>query len=462
MDSPAARRTVWGIHAVDLASGAVLFSLNADQPLTPASNTKLFSTALALIHLGSGYRFSTRVMALQAPDSEGHIPGDLRLVGGGDPTISGRAYPYQKGPTDGDPMDALAAMADHVARAGVKVVHGGLVGDDTLYPWLPYPESWSVGDLPWEYGAPVSALTFNDNSIALQIRAGRRPGDPVFLRFQPPVEYFTVVNSLRTVGADSRRADIDCAPGSRILSLNGSLLAGAPASTQTLAVEDPAFFAASAFRSLLEQRGITILGPVRSLHRPAGVDYAIPAGIELARRESPPLSEIVAVVDKVSQNLHAELLLREVARVRQGEATVDAARKELEALFQTLGGASADADIVDGSGLSRRTLVSARLITRLLAHLHSSSLRDLVWSALPVAGEDGTLSSRFRGVAGAGAIRAKTGSISHVAALSGYAGSDPARRIAFSIVANSFTAPASEVRSIIDRIVLALAEERLR
>lgn len=462
LERPAAQRATWAYRAVRLAGGAVLCERNARVPMTPASNTKLVSTALALLRLGPDYRFVTRVLAAQAPDAEGRLRGDLRLVGGGDPTLSGRAVPYEKDAKEGDPLGPLGELADQVAAHGVKEIDGDVVGDATRWPWSPYPAGWAVGDMTWEYGAPVSALTVNDNAVRLSVRPGQSEGVPATVEFVPPVEPFTVHNTLRTRAGVERRVEVSRAPGSRVLEIRGLAPPGGGAAVQWLAVPEPAQFAAEVFALLLRQRGIVIRGQARGLTRPPGVEWSEPQGVELARRESPPLVELARIVNKVSQNLHAEMLLRETAHVLRGEGTARAGVEEAKALLKEAGAGEAEFDLEDGSGLSRRGLLSAFTLVALLQHIEAKGMGDLFRSLLPVAGYDGTLSGRFRGVEDAAAIRAKTGSLSHVAALSGYAGNDPARRVAFSIIVNGYTAPAAEVRSLMDTIAVEILRESER
>jgi D-alanyl-D-alanine carboxypeptidase/D-alanyl-D-alanine-endopeptidase (penicillin-binding protein 4) len=202
-------------------------------------------------------------------------------------------------------------------------------------------------------------------------------------------------------------------------------------------------------------------------HRAVFEDQEPVSGTELASRTSPPLLNLLQVMDKVSQNLFAELMLRETGRVTRHSGTREAGLEELDALIAEIGGAKDDARLDDGSGLSRNALVTPRLFTRLLAHMNGSKYRDEWLSLLPIGGEDGTLRRRFADNKGdpkggvhvdASGIRAKTGSLSRALALSGYAESKTQGRLAFSILVNDFAAPQSEVRAWIDKIAVALLE----
>lgn len=454
--SASARRAFWGVQILDPERNEVLFERNAEHYFLPASNTKLFTGALALTRLGPDYRFRTRVIAAQAPDAAGCVRGDVYLIGGGDPTISNRAYPYVKGPQQGDPLRGLEELAQQVWAAGVRRIEGDVIGDDTAYVWEPYPEGWTLDDALWEYGAPVSALTVNDNTIRLRLESGEANG-MVRIRIAPPLDYYWIENRLR-VGPSDGGLRVERLPGSRQLRLWGMM---APRTVRELsvAIDDPALYAARAFAEALRRRGVTLRGDVRVRHRFAHQEAAgEPSGVELAMRSSPPLIEILRVVEKVSQNLHAELLLREVARVLRREGSREAGIEELGRFLTEAGIPAGEYRFFDGSGLSRLNLVTPAATVRLLTYMYRGPHREAWLSLLPVGAEDGTLSSRFREAPDAGRrVRAKTGTLARSSALAGYVESSRGPLV-FSIFANHYVASAAEIRSLIDKIVLLLAE----
>jgi serine-type D-Ala-D-Ala carboxypeptidase/endopeptidase (penicillin-binding protein 4) len=454
--APPAREAWWGIHAVDLSSGKVVYSRNANVPFTPASNTKLFTSALALLRLGPDFRFQTRVFASTAPDAAGVVHGDLILAGGGDPTLSARAVPYENGPAKGDPLAPLDRLAAQVANSGVRAIEGDIVGDDTRWPWRPYPEGWAVGDIAWAYGAPVSALAVNENAVTLTVRPAAEAAGASTIEWNPAIEPFTVFNTLHTAAGAKSDVDIERAPGSQVLRISGVAAPGGAPIVENVAVADPALFAAQVFRQLLASRGVSVRGAPRAAHRLPGQLCDAPQGKILASRESPPLIQILGVLDKISHNLYAEMVLREIGYSSRGDGSIAAAEAEMTSFLTSIGAAEKQFALQDGSGLSRNTLITPLVITALLSAMHSGGQREQFRSILPVAGKDGTLEDRFQGQSDAPAIRAKTGTLSHVSALSGYAGEDPAHRIAFSIVVNGYTAPTDELRAVIDRIALAL------
>ncbi len=455
--TPEAQTGRWGLHVVHARSKRTLFERNAGDRFTPASNTKLFSTALALERLGPAYRFETFVTAAAGPDGDGRLPGDLRIVGGGDPTLSGREYPYRKDGEDHDPAEPIAGLADQILKAGVKVIAGDIVGDDRRYIHQPYPEGWTVDDAIWGYGAAVSALPFNDGMFALTVNPAEETGDLAAVVTNPPMLPMVLDNRVVTVEEGETKIEVDRAPGSRQVRVMGVIVKGGRAVKERAAVEDPALYAAFALYDLLTRQGVRILGRPVSVHRHRlDEPYEEAPGIVLARRQSPPLSEIARTLNKVSQNLHAEILLRETALTRRGEPTREAGLKELTEFLETIGIPETACHFEDGSGLSRRTLISPRAITTLLGYMDSTVHREEWESMLPIGGEDGTLDTRFDRVPAARAIHAKTGTLATVNALSGYVTTLRGERLTFSIIANNFSAKPREIRRVIDRIGLAL------
>src|ERR1700724_1959429 len=215
--------------------------------------------------------------------------GDLILVGGGAPSLSGRTYPYQKDAPATNPLRVIEELADQAVAAGIVRVEGDIVGDDQLYPWAPYPPSWTVDDVSGEDGAPVSALTVNDNAIVLSIQPSARAGELASVSFQPAIEYYAVDNQVLTVaGEKETRIRLTRLPGSRQILLRGSMpLAGATV-RETVAVDDPALFAACALYDALARRGVAIRGHPVARHRSVLEDPWPVDGEVIATRSSPP------------------------------------------------------------------------------------------------------------------------------------------------------------------------------
>jgi len=466
--SPVARTSFWGVRMVSLDQNRVLYERNANRLFLPASNAKLFATSLALTRLGPDYRFQTRVLADRTPGADGAVES-LRLVGGGDPNLSGRAIPYNRDAAAGDPLAAIEDLAAQVAARGVRTVSADIVGDDTAYVWQPYASGWSVDDPVWDYGAAVSALSINDNTLSIRVLPGGYASDPARIVLTPPVEYYEIENQVRTAEGEYKiehKIRIGRLPGARQLRIWGMLPLNDPGETEVLGIEDPALYAACALRDALARRGIAIRGEARAVHLYPNQVAALatgPApepepGVELARRDSAPLVEDLRITDKVSQNLHAEMALRAVAKARRHVGSREAGIAEEQAFLDEVGIDRASYTFADGSGLSRLDLVSPAAVVMLLAYMYHSAAQDAWISLLPVAGVDGTLHARFAGTAAAGRIFAKTGTLSHVAALSGYARRKNGKMLAFSILVNNYNGPPADLRAAIDQVCALMVE----
>src|SRR5712692_4225527 len=312
----------WGLLIVDAESGETLYEQNADRYFVPASNMKLFTTALALAKLGPEYRFHTTLESRSAISSAGVLGGDLALVGRGDPNLSNRKFPYElKEEFEGPPEKALAELADALVAKGVKEISGDVVGDDSYFPRERYPNGWEIDDMVWEYGAAISAIVVGDNTVALTLTPGEQAGNPVQAALTPTTPDFTVENDVTTSAADVK-SDLTLMrePGSNLVVVKGSLPAKSAPRKLVLAIEEPAQHAAATLKRLLEERGIKVAGGSRSRHDLAelGRDPVV-----LAEHVSVPLGDAVKLINKVSQNLHAEMLLRTVARQSGAWATPD-------------------------------------------------------------------------------------------------------------------------------------------
>jgi len=478
MAQPDLARGFWGVEIASAKSGKILYSLNAGKLFTPASNTKLFTTAAALALIGPGYKFRTTVETNGSLDKYGRLSGDVVLVGRGDPTLSGRELPYnvhtQRNP---DPVRVLEQLADELAQKGVKYVDGDVVADDSYFAFERYGEGWSQDDLVWADGAPVSALTVNDNVVFVNILPGAHPGDRAFVSVTPFADYYTIDNRMMTAPAGSgRRIYINREPGSTQLTLWGTIPVDDTGANEGLAIDDPAEFAAKLFRHLLQVRGIAIYGKQRTRHTElaslstftstvvaggGGGDHALasPAGpLVLAEYQSAPLSEDIQVINKVSQNLHAEILLRLLGREKGTAGTVEAGLEVLRGFLNNAGISSDEYDFHDGSGLSRQNLVTPHAIVQLLQYATGQTWGDEFRESLPAAGVDGSLADRMKDLDQATRVYAKTGSLGGVKSLSGYAVTSKGEQLVFSIVSNNISASAKRVTDAIDGMVEAAVQ----
>jgi len=448
----------WGLLIVDAESGETLYEQNADKYFVPASNMKLFTTALALSKLGPEYRFRTTLETRGTISSEGVLGGDLALVGRGDPNLSNRKFPYElKEEFDGPPEKALVELADALVAKGVKEISGDVFGDDSYFLRERYPNGWEIGDMVWEYGAAISAIVVDDNTVALTLTPGEQAGNPVQAALTPTTPDFTVENDVTTSAADVK-PDLTLMrePGSNLVVVKGSLPAKSAPRKLVLAIEEPAQHAAATLKRLLEERGLRVAGVARARHDHAelGSDPLV-----LAEHVSVPLGDAVKLINKISQNLHAEMLLRTVARQNGEWATPDELMKVPLDFYATAGIAPGDVIQTDASGLSRHDLATPRAIVTLLSFAQKQSWFGLYYASLPVAGEDGTLEDRMKNTPAAGRIHAKTGSVDHVKTLSGFAETPGGRRLIFSFLSNNQGGKSHEAADALTRLCVAMIEE---
>src|SRR3984893_15771149 len=223
--SAPASKGEWGLLIIDAETGETLYELNADKYFLPASNMKLFTTALALAKLGPDYRFHTTLETRGTVSPDGVLTGDLFLVGRGDPNLSNRKFPYDlKEEFDGPPEKALAEFTDALIAKGVKEIAGDVVGDDSYFPHEAYPNGWEIDDMVWEYGAAVSAIVVDDNTVALTLAPGEQAGAPVQAAVNPATPDFTVENEVTASAADVKPdLTLKREPGANLVVVKGTL-----------------------------------------------------------------------------------------------------------------------------------------------------------------------------------------------------------------------------------------------
>lgn len=440
LQNPALAHSITGILVASLKDGRTLYEQNADLMLIPASNQKLLTSTAALHRLGADFRFVTRLWVTGQIDEQGVLHGDLILQGGGDPTLL---------------LKDIEAMAEAVEKAGIRRVEGYLLYDESLFDGIRRGWDWAWDDEPYYYSPCLSAICVERNAVTVFVSPGEQVGDPPRIRLFPPTDYLLVRNEATTSPAGTPSTiTITREHARNIAIVRGQIpLDARPDSVrQALSVEEPPRYAMWLLREALGKRGITT-----RYH--TSLPDRVPEGARLLyTRTSPPLSEILPLLNKPSDNLIVECLMRTLGAVAYREGSAAAGERAMLEFLKEAGLDLSALNIVDGSGLSRRNQVSARNLVTLLRYMASHPQAKVFIDSLPVAGVDGTLRNRMVNTPAQGKVRAKTGSLGRVSTLSGYLTTQAGEELVFAILMNNYNGSSAEARLIQDAILNRLVQ----
>ena len=436
---------------VTTLDGEALVSIAPDQRFIPASNTKMFTTAIAYAELPA-LQQTAKGAGVRLEQAGGAT--DVVLHGRGDAVLSS---------ADDCKTDCLQTLADAVAARTRHVRN--IVGDDSWFP----DERWSPG-MSWNniqsrYGTGVSALTLDDNELVVKLT-------PAAIGAAPTIDapgYFTIDNRITTVAGKADEIEAFRMPNSRTLYLTGTVGAEAGPMTLRYGIDDPAHYAAWRLGELLRARGVRVDGQIEVRHRSLTAaddpenrkDTAPVLPVEpamLAELPAPSLAENMVRINKESQNLHTELMLRRVSR-HAGSGSIADGQAVMRRVMTEAGLPAAGYHFADGSGMSSYNRISPRAAVGLLSWI-SRQPWSMAWrETLPVAGRDGTLQNRFKGTILEGKLFAKTGSLNASRALSGYLTTRSGRTLIFSALANDMPEDTdAQATAAVDRALVAIAE----
>jgi D-alanyl-D-alanine carboxypeptidase/D-alanyl-D-alanine-endopeptidase (penicillin-binding protein 4) len=448
VNSPPLEGALTGFVVKSLTDNRDLYAVNETKFFLPASNMKLFTTAVALVRLGPEFRYTTPVYT-DGVLHGGTLYGNLFVKGVGDPTLSGLFHAGGAG-------QIFEEWADTLLRLGIRRITGDIVGDGSLFDDEYLGAGWAWDDEIHCYSAQISALSFNDNSVKLVISPAGEMGSPSVIETGPRTAYVTVANDVTTVSsAEDASITFARAAGTNVIKAAGRIGAGSAPNEACVTVHRPSLFAVTVFKEVLESKGIEIEKGVVAIgtsdQKPDYESMRI-----VASYDSPPLREIIKYVNKSSHNLSAELLFRTLGSTFGGEGSTDRSVRVMKEAFSEMGIPPDQLSIHDGSGLSRYDMVMPGHVMKLLEYMYAHPYFIYFYDSLPIAGVEGTVKSRMKDTEAERKVRAKTGSFKHVLNLSGYITTRNGEMIAFSIMNNNLIGSVSDLKKLQDGICATL------
>ncbi|MEH7076932.1 D-alanyl-D-alanine carboxypeptidase/D-alanyl-D-alanine endopeptidase [Neobacillus drentensis] len=446
-NEPALKGAIAGISIRSATDGKIIYAHQGDVRLRPASNMKLLTAAAALNILEEDYTFTTKIHT-DGSVRKKTLNGNLYLKGKGDPTLLKSDFDQ---------------MAEKIKKLGIKTINGNLIGDDSWYDNVRYSL-----DLPWSdetthYGAQISALTaspttdFDAGSVQVIVQPGPREGTKPIVKITPETTYLKIVNQARTGSKDVKKSlTIKREHAKNIIRIEGTIPIKAKPEKDWIGVWDPTRYAMTLFKQSLKERGIKLKGKLKKGMVPDTTKIMI-------THHSMPLSEILVPFMKLSNNVHAEILVKEMGRVVKGEGSWDKGLIVLETEIVKFGVNPKTLVLRDGSGVSHVDLIPANQLTQLLFAVQKEKWFPSFLHSLPVSGASekmigGTLRNRMKEPIVRGKVNAKTGTISTVSSLSGYVKTKSGQTFIFSILLNNLLED-SEGKKVEDRLLTIFANQ---
>lgn len=446
---PRFEHALWGAVIKNLETGEIWYENNADKVFMPASNNKIISASTALLNLGPQFRFTTRLMTNgKAIDSM--LYGDLIVWSNGDPTLYEKLYEHS--------TDQFQAWADSLKAMGIHSILGDIIGDDNAWDDQRIGDGWAHDYLDVWYAAEIGPLQFNENYVDLTIYPPDSTCDTV--RIIPNVEsgYFRIINALTVMDSGHSDFSVRREYGTNILMAEGTIVRNSRKITWSPTITDPTLFYVTVLKEVLEQNGIQVTGQPKDID-----DFLVsqaPITDTLVTHQSAPLSAIIKIMMKRSQNLYAETMVRIQGYELKGIGSFDSGCAVVQETLSKMGIQPETYIFADGSGLTRYDYVSPRILLTILNYMRYNSDWDLWYDSLPIAGVDGTLKNRMQDSPGFGNVRAKTGTISNVRGLSGYVTTADDQLLAFSFLVNGHLLSSADTEEVTDHVLDLLARYR--
>ncbi len=456
--SEAFRAAHLGIAIESVRTGNPVFVLHGEKRFLPASNMKLYTSAAALLALGLDFTYRTVVMTDGAVES-GTLRGNIIIRASGDPTISGYFH-------NNNPLAIFEDWADAFLRKGITKVEGDIIVDNSLFHDSPLGAGWHWDDTDQCYSAPKDAFSYNNNCLALTVTPGRKTGDAALFELEPRTTYFTILNRATTgIPGSGVRIEATSGEDGRTITLSGSIPAQGQNVIRYLAVRHPAEFGAFVLRETLKSKGISVKGRLACLRGSCegngsknGEKAIGQTGTILAVYRSPKLSEILKVINGLSNNLYAESVLLTIAAQAGREVNTREAVIVVREVFEKAGIELTDLHMADGSGLSRYNLITPGDTVRLLSGMARNPQFKVFLGSLATPGHEGTLRNWPKEKDIDDPVRAKTGTMKHIRNLSGYVTTKGGEILAFSLLCNNFNTSNATIDKLYGNILSAIID----
>jgi D-alanyl-D-alanine carboxypeptidase/D-alanyl-D-alanine-endopeptidase (penicillin-binding protein 4) len=453
LDSPEISGASVGVSVISLESGESFYKKNDTKNFPPASTLKLLTSADALESLGAEYKFATRLYMNGSIKEDGEYVGDLIIRAGGDPSISKNFYK--------DPMAIIDRFAATLDSLGIKSINGNIIGDDNFFDDEYYGPGWAWDDLAYPFSAEINALSAFDNKVDIIVTPGKSANQLAEFYMEPRNNYLQIDNRVRTV-LPEKVSDLSIyrAPYTNVVKLDGFILKDSTNkernSVASVSIDNPTLFFLSLIKDCIETRNIKFRGALIDIDDYKG-RIAYNELKQISEIISPPIKDIIKVLNKQSNNLIAEALLKTISKENSGKGSFNKGAEILTKFANKIGIKSDNLAIVDGSGLSRLNLISPNGITSVLAYMFKNEYKGEYVGSLAAPGEDGTLKKRMTKSVAQKNLNAKSGSMNNVNNLAGYVKTKDGENLAFSIMIANHTAPQNVVTNIIDLICMRLA-----
>ena len=438
-----------GIYIELLDTGEIIYKRNEHKLFMPASNMKLFTSAVALLKFGPNFQYQTNIF-IKDSIINGTLHGDIVIKGSGDPTIE---------PTfsTGDVRNILVTWADTLLNLGINAIDGDIVGDESYFQNERLGYGWQWDYESYYYAAQVGALSINENCVDVTVIANEQVGLPPKIEIFPPTNYFSVENTATTIAPDSvRTLNVTRVRSKNIIVVKDQIPQNKPVYNQSITVEDPGLFFVHLFAQVLMERGIQFRGELKTVKENRVIDYLNLK--EVIIHKSPTLATIIKLMNKPSNNLYAEQLLLTLGAEYGAAGTAEEGVKVINQTLSRMGIPENEFIMCDGSGLSRHNLITPSAIVALLRYMSKHNYYDSFYDSLPIAGIDGTIKNRLKGSLAENNVRAKTGHVGRVSNLSGYINSINGRNYIFSILVNNFTVPTKAVHHLQESVCLIICQ----